>query len=56
LLVSPAAIVGVPLYLLVSGPPPGVEQTAELGWRVPGRSTFTFLIFLVACSGLWQLF
>ncbi|GAA2156904.1 hypothetical protein [Humibacillus xanthopallidus] len=52
LLVSPAAIVAVPIYLLVSGPPPGVERGPGMGWRAPGRSTFMFLLFFVLTFGV----
>lgn len=53
LLFGPVAIAGVPLYLLVSGPPPGVEQAAHAGWRIPGRSTF---LLVLVFGGMWHLF
>lgn len=58
-LFGPIAVLGVPLYLLVSGPPPGVkqagvkqagvdqtgvDQTNGVGWRLTGPSTFAFAV------------
>jgi len=46
-LFSPAAVVAVPLFLLVSGPPPGVAETRPTGRRLTGGWAF-ILIFLTA--------
>ena len=46
-LFSPAAVVAVPLFLLVSGPPPGVPDTGRSGRRLTGGWAF-ILFYLVA--------
>ncbi|KRC92800.1 hypothetical protein ASE25_05735 [Terrabacter sp. Root85] len=46
-LFSPAAVVAVPLFLLVSGPPPGVPESASSGRRLTGGWAF-ILLALVA--------
>lgn len=46
-LFSPAAVVAVPLFLLVSGPPPGVSESASSGRRLTGGWAF-ILLTLVA--------
>ena len=52
-LVSPAAAaaVAVPLFLLVSGPPPGVPESTSSGRRLTGGWAF-IVIFLVAPAAL----
>ncbi len=40
LMLGPQAIVAVPLFLLVSGPPPRVERSTQPGWRLTGLVTF----------------
>ncbi|CAN7589816.1 hypothetical protein LJR027_004151 [Terrabacter sp. LjRoot27] len=53
-LFSPAAVVAVPLFLLVSGPPPGVAETRPTGRRLTGGWAF-ILIFLTAPAALAAL-
>jgi hypothetical protein len=50
-LFSPAAVVTVPLFLLLSGPPPGVADAVPAGRRLTGGWAF-ILLFLVAPSAL----
>jgi hypothetical protein len=46
-LFSPAAVVAVPLFLLVSGPPPGVPDAGPAGRRLTAGWAF-ILLYLVA--------
>ena len=53
-LLSPAALVVVPLFVLLSGPPPGVTSAGETGRRLRGGLAFV-LVWLVGPPLVHQL-
>jgi len=50
LLFSPLAVVGVPLFLLLSGPPPGVPAPTTVGRRLTGGWAFLLTGALVSLA------
>ncbi|GAA5017342.1 hypothetical protein GCM10023258_03530 [Terrabacter aeriphilus] len=50
-LFSPAGVVALPLFLLVSGPPPGVPETGHTGRRLTGGWSFLLVCFVGPAVG-----
>jgi hypothetical protein len=50
---GPFAVVGVPLFLLLSGPPPGIPRPTQLGRRLTGG--WAFLLVSAVASGVRSL-
>lgn len=50
-LFSPAAVVALPVFLLVSGPPPGVVETSQSGRRLTGGWAFLLMCFVGPAFG-----
>lgn len=44
--ITPAAVVAVPVFLLISGPPPGIESDGRTGRRLTGGWAFLIMCFV----------